>query len=432
MNIRIQKTTSLSGTVTPPSSKSQNIRGILFASLAKGRSILSHFLASDDTSDAIHLAQTLGVHIEINEQTLIIDSKGLPFETSAEKFYSGNSGLTTLFSLPFFGLRKNADTPIIFDCGKQMRSRPIHPLVDALNALGMHISYVKKNEQCPLKISGQLSGGKTTVDGFNSQYLSSLLISLPCAPNDSEISVKNLHERPYVEMTLAWLNKQNIIYTQDRKDDVDIFHIQGKQIYQPFQMNIPADFSSAAYLIIAATLLPGKVIIEDLDINEHQSDKSLIPLLQKMGGDLTLENDRLIIQGGKKLTGIEINANDFPDLIPALAIIGTQATGKTHIYNVKHARIKETDRIHSMTQGLRKLQANVAEHEDGMTIWESQLKGAELKGFGDHRTIMSLSIAGLVAEGITQVDDAEAINKTFPTFLDTMQSLGAHMALTHE
>jgi shikimate kinase len=110
-------------------------------------------------------------------------------------------------------------------------------------------------------------------------------------------------------------------------------------------------------------------------------------------------------------------------------VIGTQATGKTEIINVKQARIKETDRIHSMTEGLRLLGARVDEHEDGLCIYKSTLKGAEIRGFGDHRTVMALSIAGLLAEGSTIIDDAESINKTYPNYIRDMKSIGAKMEL---
>jgi 3-phosphoshikimate 1-carboxyvinyltransferase len=429
MRLQVENTPQLSGILSPPSSKSQNIRAALFASLASGNSILHNPLESDDTTDIINMVKAFGVEVNVDKQRILLNSTGIPFQTNNTEFYSGNSGLTTLFSLPFLGLRHDTDTTVSFDCGEQMRARPVAPLVDALNQLGMQVDYLQQQEKCPLSVSGALQGGKATVDGFNSQYLSALLISLPCAPNDSEISVNHLHERPYIEMTLSWLNKQNIVYRHEQRENTDIFYIQGNQRYLPFTTYIPVDFSSASCLIAAAALISGKVVFKGLDMNEPQSDKALIPILQQMGADLVIEDDQLTIHGGKPLTGIEIDANDFPDLIPALAIIASQAAGKTRIYNVAHARIKETDRIHSMAEGLTAMGAMVETFADGMTIWQSQLKGANIKGFGDHRTVMSLSIAGLLATGETVIDDAEAINKTFPGFVEVMRDLGAEMQL---
>lgn len=116
-------------------------------------------------------------------------------------------------------------------------------------------------------------------------------------------------------------------------------------------------------------------------------------------------------------------------MLPALAVLGTQASGKTEICNVKQARIKETDRIHSMTEGLKRMGANIKEQADGMVIYQSKLHGAVVRGYDDHRTVMSLASAGLFAEGETMIDDAEAIQKTFPAFVDVMCSLGAKMGL---
>ena len=199
----------------------------------------------------------------------------------------------------------------------------------------------------------------------------------------------------------------------------------GNQTYQKFTQTISGDFSSASYLITAAVLLPGEVILEGLDMADPQGDKILIHLLIQMGANITINPNNIIIHGGKKLMGIKIDAADIPDLLPVLAVIGTQALGKTEIHNVKHARIKETDRIKSMSEGLTKLGAKITEHEDGLVIYQSTLKGSQLNGFGDHRTVMALSIAGLLANGVTQITDSEAIHKTYPTFVETMQSLGA-------
>ncbi|MDF3055680.1 MAG: aroA, partial [Gammaproteobacteria bacterium] len=254
MHVHVHNTKKLRGILAPPSSKSQNIRGIVFAALASGECTLLNPLTSDDTSDALRIAQSLGIHIKFHDRSITLSGAGIPFQTTTEYFYSGNSGLTTLFSLPLLGLRDQPHIPVIFDCGDQMRARPIAPLVRALNQLGMDIRYLKEKEKCPLTVSGHLLGGKTMVDGLNSQYLSALLISLPCAPKDSEIHIQNLHERPYIEMTLSWLKKHSINYTHNQFNDTDVFHIPGNQHYSPFQAHIPGDFSSASCIIAAATL----------------------------------------------------------------------------------------------------------------------------------------------------------------------------------
>ncbi len=423
----VKKSDTLNGKLKVPSSKSQSIRGLFLALLSQGESTLNNILDSEDTEDAIRACKALGAKISIHEDTLIFKSNGLPLSTQSTEINTGNSGITTRFVMPLLGLRDNTDQPIILDCGKQMRARPIQSLVNSLRSLGLCIEYLNIEGQLPVRISGKLLGGISEIDGISSQYLSALLIALPFAENESEIMVKNLQARPYINLTLNWLDKQNISYIHQQLNECEFYKIKGRQKYKNFHATISGDFSSASYLIAAAVLTEGHVELTGLDMKDSQGDKRLIQILLEMGAKIETKTKSLIIQGGKTLNGLRIDANDIPDLLPTLAVIGTYAKGKTEIINVKQARLKETDRIHSMTEGLSRLGAHVDEHEDGMTIYESSLKGTEVKGYSDHRTVMALAIAGLVAKGTTIIDDADAIHKTFPKFVDYMNSIGAHM-----
>lgn len=427
MHLVVNKTLSLSGKTTPPGSKSLSIRALFFALLSKGKSTLINVLDSDDTNDAISVCKALGAHVDLQGHTLTLTSHGLPFTSVANEIDTGNSGITTRFVLPLLGLRENYTTPVYMHCGAQMQQRPMKPLIDALRILGMHIQCVAQEGCFPILVSGQLTGGEVEIDGITSQYLSALLISLPCAINDSVITVKHLNERPYVEMTLDCLNQHGIVYTHQRNSDTDIFSIKGGQCYQSFATNIHGDFSSASYLLAAGSLFPGEIELHGLDMKDRQGDKQLVLLLQKMGADIIVENEKITMKGKQQLKGISIDANAIPDLVPTLAVIATQATGQTKIYNVKQARMKETDRIHSMTEGLKRMGANIQEFADGMTIEGSHLHGAFVNGYDDHRTVMALTIAGMLADGTTKITDGKAIAKTYPGFIETMQSLGARI-----
>jgi 3-phosphoshikimate 1-carboxyvinyltransferase len=341
--------------------------------------------------------------------------------------------------MPLVGLRAQHQIPIRLTCHEQMQKRPIYPLVQAVQQLGLTVQYENDNSSesksnaLPIQIAGQLTGGCVSLDGSTSQYLSALLFALPCALNDSEIVVTHLTERPYVEMTLNFLHEQQIQYQHQRihESDLDIYQIKGKQSYRPFNKTIAIDFSSASYFIAASALIPGSVTMNNIDMTTPQGDKTLIALLKKMGADITLNETTkcLSIRGGAELTGLDIDASDIPDLLPTLAVIATKAKGKTTIYNIAHARIKETDRIHSMADGLSRLGARVEVGDDYLTVYESTLKGADVKGYGDHRTVMALSLAGMLSEGITIVDEAESINKTFPDFVAKMQEIGGSMRM---
>ena len=432
MKFIITKTKEINGAQIIPGSKSETIRALVCALLAKGKSEINNFLDCEDSKTALKALKVLGASAIRQSNQVIIKSAGLPIKTKAKKINTGNSGITTKFILPVLGLRENNDLPVIFDCGKQMRERPIIPLLNALNNLGMNITFLKKYGSCPLVVKGTLVGGTTSVDGNISQYLSALLLSLPLSPSDSVITVKNLKERPYMEMTLQFLDNLGVSYSHDKVKNTDIYKIKGRQKYSGFKKNISGDFSSASYLIAAGCLIKGKITLEGLNMESPQGDKKLIEILKKMGADIKISKTKkkISILGGEKLIGISIDANDVPDLVPTLAVIGTYAKGKTKIYNVAQARIKETDRIKSMSLGLRRMGARVKEYKDGLTVYENALKGCTVKGFDDHRTVMAFVIAGMIAEGKTTVTDAEAVNKTFPNFYQLIKALGANIKLS--
>lgn len=441
MKLTIQPTTKLSGQATPPSSKSHSVRGLILATLARGTSHLRNVLDADDGRAAMEVCKGLGAKMkDVKNRSggldVTVQSEGVPLNALATDLFSSNSGITTTFTIPLIGLRKNTAMPLILSSGEQMQKRPIESIVTAVRNLGMDVSSFNKGENFPMRLSGALIGGNTTVDGSNSQYLSALLLSLPCAQKNSVIEVKNLQERPYVDMTLAWLEEQNIRFGHFKKDNVDTFKIFGNQEYKSFDKTIPGDFSSASYLIAAAALLPGEVTLVGLNMEDPQGDKRIITILQQMGADIEVAKNKageniLKIKGGKPLKGTTIDCGDIPDMLPTLAVIGTQAKGKTTLMNVGNARIKETDRIKSMAAELAKMKVKLEEKETSLIIYESKLYRARTHGYSDHRTIMALAVAGLLADGETTIDTAEGINKTFPGFVDSMKSLGAKMELTN-
>lgn len=427
MNLNVRKTPTFAGTATIPGSKSQTIRALILATLAQGETQIRNILTSDDSDDAKRVCEQLGACITIDGSDCTVQSSGLPLSARSKTLHTGNSGITTRFVLPLLGLRQAASAPLLLDCGEQMRARPIRSLVNALRQLGLQIQYHAADGMLPLQVSGVLQGGAAEIDGITSQYTSALLLALPCAASDSIITVHNLHERPYVEMTLAWLHTLGITFRHDSQAATDVFHISGRQHYAPFTVAIAGDFSSASYPIAAASLIPGDVTLCGLNMAEPQGDKRLVTILQQMGAHIIETAAGLQIQGGRPLQGCRIDANDIPDLLPTLAVIATQAQGVTEIVNVKQARIKETDRIHSMTEGLRAMGAQIEERADGLIIHPSSLHGATVKGYGDHRTVMALALAGMCADGVTVIDDAEAVAKTFPTFVPFMAALGAQL-----
>jgi len=433
MDLIIKQTSALHGSIIPPGSKSHTIRALMLATLAKGTSTISDALTSQDTEACIKTCEALGASIAVRKKTansvqLAVVGASTPLRCRKNKINTGNSGITTRFLLPILGLRDQSDTkPITVNCGSQMRQRPIMPLVNALNELGMDIQVHSHKSVWPLRVGGSLRGGRATIEGTTSQYISALLIALPLAPHDSVITVTDLNERPYVEMTTKWLDNHKIAYTWKRGTAYDQFSIRGKQRYRPYSVSIPADFSSASYFLAAAALRNGSVSIKNLDRKDAQGDKQLIPILRSMGTEIKIKKSEIIVRGGKKLRGRKINCNDIPDLVPTLAVLGTQARGATTLYNVAHARLKETDRIAAMAKELSRMGADIRQTKDGLIITQSALKGTTVWGHDDHRTIMALAIAGLCADGVTRVKGAQGIAKTFPQFPELLRSIGGNI-----
>ncbi len=434
MKIIIHPVKELHGEALTPSSKSHSVRALFIATMASGTSHLHNLLDAEDGRAAIDVCRKLGATINYTENSsggleVTVESEGVPLDTAETDLFSANSGITTTLTIPLIGLRQDPEVLLTLASGEQMQKRPLASIIQAVKDLGMEVVSYDNNDSCPLGLRGELAGGYATVDGTNSQYLSALLLSLPCAKKNSEIEVKDLHERPYVDMTLAWLDEQKIRYGHSKKDGVDTFRIFGNQQYHPVDKIIPGDFSSASYLIAAGILLPGHITLHGLDMDDPQGDKQIIALLQQMGADITVKGTDLIVKGDKPLKGATINCGDIPDMLPTLAVVATQAEGKTVLMNVENARIKETDRIKSMATELKKMGVKLEEKEDSLTIYQSKLKGADLHGYNDHRTIMALAVAGLLADGDSTIDTAEGINKTFPDFVDDMNKIGANMEI---
>lgn len=413
---------NLHGAIEIPSSKSHTIRALVIAGLANGKSVIKRPLKSADTLACVDACKQLGAKIEVNEDIIVEGFNGKPL-TPSEIVDVKNSG-TTLRLVA--GIAAHCDGEVKLDGDESIKTRPMQPLLTALNNLGAEALSLNNNGKCPISIKGKLKGGKTEVNGISSQYVSSLLISCPLAEEDTDIIVNNLHERPYVEMTLKWLEKQSI---QIERENLTRFKIKGNQSYKAFEEVIPADWSSAAFPICAALITQSDILLKGLDINDTQGDKAIIDILKSMGAKIEINSDGIEVKASR-LQGKDIDLNSTPDALPALSVVGCFAAGQTVLKNVAQARLKETDRIKVMAKELKKMGADIEELSDGLVIRESVLKGRKLSGHNDHRIVMALSIAGLASEGKTEITTAESIDVTFPNYAEKMNALGAKIELT--
>lgn len=411
---------SLRGEIHIPASKSHTIRAVAIAAVAEGSSSLINPLMSEDAKSAILGAKEMGATVRLGKNWSIKGIGGAPGQ-DCKKIDVGNSGTSLRILTALCALSSH---PVSFDGDHSIRQRPMMPLLSALENLGITL-VDSANGKCPFTIKGPLVGGKTAVSGVSSQFLTALLIAAPLTPQDTEITVENLNEKPYVEITLDWLRKMNIRFEQK---GLEWFKIYGKQKYLGFKRRIPADFSSATFPLCAAGITKSEVLIKGLDFEDHQGDKAVFEYFRMMGMEIRhLPHGVLVNSRG--LQGIDIDMNATPDALPAMAVAGCFAKGTTRLLNVPQARIKECDRIAAMAKELTRMGARIEELADGLIIHQSNLKGTELHGYHDHRLVMALSIAGLGASGNTIVDTAESAAVTFPTFVEDMKMMGADFML---
>jgi len=420
--IASSKKSRLNGTAAVPASKSHTIRAVILGALADGESCIEAPLDSFDTRSAAAAVRALGAEIDAAGDTWHVRGcAGRPI-VPENVIDVGNSG-TTLYMV--MGTASLTDGWTVLTGDDQIRRRTASSLIDALSGLGVEMFSTRGNGCAPLLVRGPIRGGETSVVGVTSQYLSSLLMACPLARGDSSITVTGLNERPYVRMTLDWLDFVGANISMS--DDLSHADISGGQEYKSFSRRIPGDFSSATFLLCAGVLGGGRVVLKGLDMNDPQGDKAVVDILGTMGADITFNDDSIIVSGSA-LKGAEIDMNAIPDAIPMMSVCACFAEGTTVLGNVPQARLKETDRIAVMVGELRKLGADIEELPDGMIIHGGGLKGGRVHGHGDHRVVMAMTVAGLAADSPIEVDTAEAAGVTFPGFWDTMRSLGAGIA----
>lgn len=410
----------LEGEVDIPASKSHTIRAVVLAALADGTSVIHNPLLSADAMSAADAVTAFGAEVERDIGTWTISGVGADIKPRRSEIDVGNSG-TTLRILMSVAALMPEDCEIRFTGDEQIQTRPAGPLLKALNDLGANAVSERGNDCPPYRIRGRLRGGITAVEAKSSQYLTSLLIACPLAAGNTVIDLPLLYEAQYVEMTLWWLRNQNIRFEHD---NLRHFEIPGGQAYTPFERRIPGDFSSATFFFGAGAISENDVTCRGLDITDTQGDKAVLDYLRAMGADVDVSDDAGIRVRGGSLRGIEVDMNDTPDALPVMAVLGCFAEGQTRLCNVAQARMKETDRITVMAQELRKMGAQIDEHKDGMTIHQSNLRGATVRGHGDHRVVMALALAGMSCPGETIIDTAEAAGITFPGFKTLMTELG--------
>lgn len=419
-NVKI-KPGKLHGEIAIPTSKSHTIRALLFSLMAKGKSRIAKALPSPDTFAMIDAIRSLGAKIDVENEVLVIEGVAGKLHPAENVIQCGNSGQVLRFIGALAALSPSY-TVLTGDLSIR-HNRPVKPLLDALNQLGAFAESSRLDGYAPIIVKGPVKHGKATLEGLDSQPVSGLLILGAFSP--LELQVTKAGEKPWIDLTLSWLDRFGIPY---ENHNYEHYKMKGHASIPGFEYTVPGDFSSAAFPLAAGLVTHSEITLDNLHMKDIQGDKAIIPTLESMGARLESHGSKLHVKKGHALHGRELDINGFIDALPILAVIGCFAQGKTELTNAAIARTKESDRIHCMVTELKKMGADIEERPDGVIVRQSVLRGSNaLQAHQDHRIAMALAVAAMAAEGESLIHGIDCIAKSYPTFFIDFQKLGAQM-----
>ena len=421
MNCKVEKS-KVSGHITCPANKSYSHRAIFLASLAGNNSKIDNVLFSADTIATIEACRNFGAEIEETNSSIIV-RKSIKIDKIVPEIDAKNSGTTIRIAS---GIASIFTKEITLTGDASLQKRPMQPLLDALESIGAKCS--STNGMPPIKITGRISGGNVSIPGnFSSQFISALLICAPLTEKGINLTIDgNLVSKPYLDATIATM--RNFGVTVQTLIPYKKYSIV-PQVYKPSAFTVPMDFSSLALLLSASVLNGENFVIHGKMGNLPQGDEVFIDILEQLGVKVSIKEDQITIQSPEKLNGGRFDLSNSPDLLPPLAILPLKTTNPIEIVNVKHARLKETDRISILARELIKIGIRVQEKEDGL-ILESpkELRGALLNSENDHRLFMAFCISGMYI-GNCVVTDHESVAVSYPDFINEMNKLGAKISV---
>lgn len=414
---------SLQGTLTIPGDKSVSHRSVMFGAIAKGKTTVDGFLLGEDCLSTIDCFRKLGVKIDVEGTNVSIDSPGIDgWQEPSEVLYTGNSGTTTRLML---GILAGSNVHTVMTGDASIGKRPMRRVIDPLRQMGVHITGRANGQYTPLAIQGTtLRAIDYHMPVASAQVKSAILLAGLRAEGTTIVRETEI-SRDHTERMLRQFGA--------KVDEVDgVISIQGGQNLTGTHVSVPGDISSAAFFLVAGAICEGsKIMLKNVGINPTRD--GIIEVLQNMGATMTLmpnegtqsEPTATITIETSALKGTTIEGDIIPrliDEIPILALLATQAHGKTIIKDAEELKVKETDRITAVVDELKKLGANIEATEDGMIIeGPTPLRGASLKTYGDHRIGMMGAVAALITDGAVTLDDADCIAVSYPPFFEHIE-----------
>lgn len=427
----LTKAKYLKGEITPPPDKSISHRAIMFASIAEGKSIVKNFLKAEDPISTTNAFRMMGIEIEEKAgNELVIHGKGLyglkePFDV----IDCGNSGTTVrlisgiLSGNPFFSVLTGDDS---------LKQRPMARVINPLKEMGADISARSSDKYLPMAIKGKVLKAINYTMPMASAQVKSCLILAGLYADSTTIITEPQKSRDHTERMLMAMGAEIEVEGLTIKVKGEGSRVKG---LKPIDITIPSDFSSAAFFIAGALIIPdSEILIRNVCVNPTRT--GLLDVIKNMGGDVRVENMRdvsgepvadIYCKSAGSLKAVKISGDIMPSLIdefPILCVLATQADGVTEIRGAEELRVKESDRIKAMATELKKLGVELDEYPDGISIkGKASLKGATVESYHDHRIAMSLAIAALVAEGTITINNSSCVDISFPGFFEELKRI---------
>lgn len=417
--------TSLSGEINIPGDKSISHRAVMFGAIANGTTTVTNFLLGDDCLSTISCFRKLGVVIEQDVNTVTVYGKGLEGLTESSDILDvGNSGTTIRLLM---GILAGRPFHNVLVGDHSIGRRPMTRVVKPLSLMGAKIDGKKHGEFTPISIrGGELTGMEYTLPVASAQVKSSILFAGLQAEGTTTIH-EPAKTRDHTERMIRQFGGKV-------ESEGLTVKINGGQTLTASHVNVPGDISSAAFFLVAGAIVPNsEILLKNVGLNPTRT--GIIDVMQAMGADITIvQNDSEqfeptgdIIIKTSELVGTTIEGDLIPrliDEIPILALLATQANGKTVIKDAHELKVKETNRIDTVVNELSKLGASIEATEDGMVIYgKSTLGSGEVSSHGDHRIGMMLAVAALITKGEVILEDAEAISVSYPQFFQDLNNL---------
>ena len=412
-NVNVEPS-QLNGTVAIPPSKSDVHRAIICGALSRGKCVISPVDLSEDIKATIGCVETLGAKVNITEGVLTIDGSEM-FKGNNYQIFCNESGSLLRFIIPVVSAVGISAT---FTGAGRLPERPIGIYLDCLPKAGVKCT---TKSGLPLTVEGQLQAGTFEIPGnVSSQFITGLLFALPLLKEDSKIILTSpLESVAYVDITINVMKKFGVII---ETTDYGYF-VKGNQKYIPQNYTTEGDWSNAAFFMTAAAI-KGDITVTGVDKNSAQGDKEIAEILKRFGAKVEFTDNSVRVQKGD-LKATDIDARQIPDLVPILAVCATFAEGITHITGAERLRIKESDRLSAIANAINQLGGNVVEKPDGLVITGvKSLKGGTVQGVNDHRIVMAMSVATLMATDTVTITDMESIKKSFPNYFEEYNRLG--------